>query len=655
MFCNIIITRPFDQIFTYKLKKGQTVEKGSIVSIPFGKSGNQIGMVESIFRKKLTNNDYKIKEVETVFESVILNSNIIKFIYWISDYTLSPIGLVLKLFLINEKIINFTISEKKEYFFSPENVKLNKDQKESIVLINKLLLHPTSPLVLEGVTGSGKTEVFFEAIEVIIKKKQQVLIMVPEISLAPQLETRFLKRFGFLPDIWHSKISEKKRKDIWHRSYQGEPVVVIGTRSSLFLPFKNLGLIVVDEEHDSSYKQEDNIRYQARDLAVVRAQIDKTLIILSSATPSLETQNNIQKKKYKHVYLASQFSGIKLPPIELIDLQQNKLEKNKWISKKIIDELDSCLYKHEQALLFLNRRGYSPLSLCIECGHRYQCEQCTSWLVMHQEKKRLLCHHCGTIYPIVKNCPKCLVKDSIKLIGPGVERIEEELKSIFPKNSIGIMSSDNANTPNKVKKIIDDFENKKTDILVATQIMAKGYDFPNLLFVGVIDADSGLLGGDMRAIEKTYNLLQQVSGRAGRSRKQGKVFIQTYYPKQPVIQSLQKRDRKKFVEQSLKDREDFMIPPFGFMTALIISGSSKEKTEMYGKKIIQSSKTPENITILGPVEAPIFLLRGQYRFRILIKGDNRKILNKFTRFILQKSPLPPKIKIVVDVDPYSFM
>ena len=655
MFCNVIITRPFDQRFTYKLKKGQRVIEGSIVKVPFGKSKNQIGMVESVFKSKTNNNNYEIKEIEKVFDSIILSKNIIKFIFWISDYTLSPIGLVLKLFIINEKIIDFSINRNNRNSFFLDKVRLNNDQKKAVLVINKMLFKPVLPLVLEGVTGSGKTEVFFEAIENVIKKNQQALIMVPEISLTPQLENRFLIRFGFLPNVWHSKISEKKRKEIWHRCYLGDSMIIVGARSSLFLPFKNLGLIVVDEEHDASYKQEDNIRYQARDLAIVRAQIDKALIILSSATPSLETQNNVNKKKYKHVFLASQFSGISLPPIELIDLKQNKLEKDKWISNKIYKELHNCLMKKEQALLFLNRRGYSPLSLCIECGYRYQCKQCTSWLVMHHGKKRLLCHHCGSIYSIDPNCPKCLTEDSIKLIGPGVERLEEELKLLFPLKSIGIMSSDNANTPIKIKKIINDFENRKIDILVATQIMAKGYDFPNLSFVGVIDADTGLIGGDMRAIERTYNLLQQVSGRAGRSKQQGKVFIQTYYPDQPVIVSLQKRDRKKFVEQALKDREIFLIPPFGFMTALILSGSSKAITEMYGRKIIQVSKMPDNISILGPVEAPIFLLRGKYRFRILIKGNNRKILNKFTRFLVQKCPTPSSIKLVIDVDPYSFM
>ena len=655
MFCNVIVTRPFDQVFTYKLQKGHVVEKGSIVNVPFGKSKKQIGMVVNIFNNLSSNINYEIKEIQDVFESITLSNDIIKFIQWISDYTLSPVGLVLKLFLLNEKIINFKIDEIKKNHFSPTKVSLNQDQKKASTLIKKLLFKKSAPIVLEGVTGSGKTEVFFEIIESVIYKKQQILIMVPEISLTPQLETRFLKRFGFLPDIWHSKISEKKRKIVWHQAYTGQPMIVIGARSSLFLPFKKLGLIVVDEEHDVSYKQEDVIRYHARDLAIVRAKIDNATIILSSATPSLETQNNINKNKYKHVFLSSQYSGLELPPIKLIDLKKNKLDKDKWISNIIYQELENCLEKKEQALLFLNRRGYSPLSLCIECGYRYQCEQCTSWLVMHNEKKRLLCHHCGSIYPIEPKCPKCLTEDSIKLIGPGVERLQEELKLLFPKKSIGIMSSDNANTPNKIKAIIDDFENKKIDILVATQIMAKGYDFPNLSFVGVIDADTGLLGGDMRAIERTYNLLQQVSGRAGRSKQRGKVFIQTYFPEQPVIKSLQRRDRKTFVEQSLKDREEFLIPPFGFMTAIIISSSSKTKTEMYGRALVQSVKPPENINILGPVEAPIFLLRGQYRYRLLIKGNSRKLLNNFTKFLLKKCPTPTSLRLVVDVDPYSFM
>ena len=655
MYCNVIVTRPFDHAFTYRIKNNQKVKIGSVVSVPFGKKKDQLGMVYELINQPDKRETFAIKEIGYIFDKIVLNKNIIQFIKWVSDYTLAPIGLVVKLFVINDKIISHNYVTEDDNLFNPNPVKLNKDQTKAADTINKFISQSTAPIVLEGVTGSGKTEVYFDAIERAIKKKQQALIMLPEISLTPQLEERFHHRFGFLPDVWHSKISDKKRKNIWHHCYHGKPVIIIGARSSLFLPFQNLGLIVVDEEHDASYKQEDNIRYQARDLAVVRAGIEKFSIILSSATPSLETQNNINKKKYTHVFLPSQFSGLALPKIELVDLQKTKLEKDKWISSKIYSELKNCIDKKEQALLFLNRRGYSPLSLCIECGYRHQCEQCTSWLVMHHNKKRLLCHHCGTIYQIQSTCPQCAAEDSIKLIGPGVERLAEELKFLFSNKSIGIMSSDNANTPNKIKKIIDDFDNKKIDILVATQIMSKGYHFPNLSFVGVIDADSGLMGGDIRAIERTYNLLQQVSGRAGRSNKMGKAYIQTYFPNQPVIQSLQKRDRKTFVEQSLKDREAFQIPPFGHMTALIISGSSKSKTEIYAGNLSRAHKIENNLSVLGPVEAPIFLLRGQYRFRLLIKGNSRKILNKFTRKIIKLCPPPPTIKLLVDVDPYSFV
>jgi len=655
MYCNIIVTRPFDHTFTYRIKNNQKVKVGSIVIVPFGKKKDQLGMVYELTDQIDNYETFTIKEIGDIYDRITLNKSIIQFIRWVSDYTLAPIGLVLKLFLINEKIISHDFVTKDDNLFNPIPIKLNNDQTKAADRINQFISQSITPIVLEGVTGSGKTEVYFEAVERAIKKQQQALIMLPEISLTPQLEERFHQRFGFLPDVWHSKISDKKRKNIWHHCYNGKSTIVIGARSSLFLPFKNLGLIVVDEEHDASYKQEDNIRYQARDLAVVRAGIEKFPIILSSATPSLETQNNINKKKYNHVFLPSQFSGLALPEIELVDLQKTKLEKDKWISSKIYLELKNCIAKKEQALLFLNRRGYSPLSLCIECGYRHQCEQCTSWLVMHHNKKRLLCHHCGTIYQIQSTCPQCSAEDSIKLIGPGVERLAEELKLLFSNKNIGIMSSDNANTPKKIKKITNDFDSKKIDILVATQIMSKGYHFPNLSFVGIIDADSGLMGGDIRAIERTYNLLQQVSGRAGRSKQMGKVYIQTYFPEQPVIQSLQKRDRKTFVEQLLKDREAFQIPPFGHMTALIISGSSKAKTETYAGNLSRAHKIENNVSIMGPVAAPIFLLRGQYRFRLLIKGNSRKTLNKFTRKIIELCPPPSSIQLLVDVDPYSFV
>ena len=354
-------------------------------------------------------------------------------------------------------------------------------------------------------------------------------------------------------------------------------------------------------------------------------------------------------------FLSKQYSGLPLPQISLVDLSKNKLEKNQWISSLLKKEIEKCLSNKEQALIFLNRRGYSPLSLCVECGYRHQCSQCSSWLVMHQQKKRLLCHQCGSIEEMSFNCPKCLAKDSIKFIGPGVERIAEELTQSFPDKVISVMSSDLINSPKKIKELIDKFSNKEIDIIVATQIMAKGYDFPNLSLVGVIDADAGLFGGDMRAIEKTYNMLQQVSGRAGRSQQTGNVIIQTYYPEQPIIQSLQQRDRTSFVQQALLEREQFNIPPFGFMTSIIISGPSKGNVEKISQQLVYFRKYSEEFSVLGPVEAPINLLKGQFRYRILLKGKSRKNLNIFTKKMVSSVKIPSAVRVVIDVDPYTFM
>jgi len=650
MYYNVIVAKPFDQVFTYEAEDNK-LKLGQLVIIPFGKI-MEVGIIIEI---DVTKPDYKIKKINKILSGIQFNEINLKFLKWVSDYTLAPRGSVLKLFTINKDIISYQRDDKILNEPSFKSTILNDEQnkvKEDIIKIQK---SSNKPVVLEGVTGSGKTEVYFDLIESEIKKSKQILIMVPEISLTPQLENRFKERFGIDINIWHSKITPKRRKEIWHKCYEGEPLVVIGARSSLFLPFNNLGLTVIDEEHDSSYKQEDNIRYQARDLAVVKANFEKNKLILASATPSLETINNINNKKYHHVFLSKQYSGLPLPQISLVDLSKNKLEKNTWISALLKTEIDNCLSNKEQALIFLNRRGYSPLSLCVECGYRHQCSQCSSWLVMHQQKKRLLCHQCGSIEEMSFNCPKCLAKDSIKFIGPGVERIAEELTQSFPDKVVNVMSSDLINSPKKIKELIDKFSNKKIDIIVATQIMAKGYDFPNLSLVGVIDADAGLFGGDMRAIEKTYNMLQQVSGRAGRSQQTGKVIIQTYYPEQPIIQSLQQRDRTSFINQALMEREEFNIPPFGFMTSIIISGSSKANVEKISQQLVYFRKYSEECNVLGPVEAPINLLKGQFRYRILLKGKSRKNLNVFTKKMVSSVKIPTAVKVIIDVDPYTFM
>ncbi len=651
MLYDVVVTRPFDKVFTYSSTNEQ-LEIGQVVLVPFGKK-IEAGI---IWKKNVKNPGYEIKEVTKICNDLVLQNSSIDFINWIASYTLAPLGAVLKLFLINNDIVEFD-KEKLDSFNNtePSLVTLSEEQANSFKEITQSFNKSNKPVLLEGVTGSGKTEVYFEIIDKFLKEKKQILIMVPEISLTPQLETRVKKRFGMEVCLWHSKITKKNRKKIWHKCFAGDPVIVIGARSSLFLPFTNLGLIVVDEEHDSSYKQEDNIRYQARDLAVVRAKIEKNFILLASATPSLETINNVKIKKYNQVYLSKQFSGTPLPEISIIDLNKNKLDKDKWISQSIIDSISQCLENKEQTLIFLNRRGYSPLTLCNSCGFRYECDQCSSWMVMHQHKKVFLCHQCGTIKKLNLDCPQCNEKDSIKFVGPGVERVAEELKEFFPGKNISIMSSDNVNTPNKIKKFITDINNKDIDIIVATQIMAKGYDFPNLSLVGIVDADAGLFGGDPRAIEKTFNLLQQVGGRAGRGKKIGKVFLQTYFPDQEIIKSIQLREREAFIEKALEERKNFNIPPFGFMTSIIISSHTKALVLKHASRLAQQGQNSENIKILGPVEAPISLLRGQYRYRILLKSKSRKNLNKFTKKIVEKTKLPSSIKIIIDVDPYSFM
>ncbi|MDC3021953.1 primosomal protein N' [Pelagibacteraceae bacterium] len=651
MLYDVVVTRPFDKVFTYSSTNEQ-LEIGQVVLVPFGKK-IEAGI---IWKKNVKNPGYEIKEVTKICNDLILQNSSIDFINWITSYTLAPLGAVLKLFLINNDIVEFD-KKKLDSFNSnePSLVTLSEEQENSFKEITQSFNKSNKPVLLEGVTGSGKTEVYFEIIDNFLKKKKQILIMVPEISLTPQLETRVKKRFGMEVCLWHSKITKKNRQKIWHQCFAGDPFIVIGARSSLFLPFTNLGLIIVDEEHDSSYKQEDNIRYQARDLAVVRAKIEKNFILLASATPSLETINNVKIKKYDQVYLSKQFSGTPLPEISIIDLNKDKLDKDKWISQSIIDSISQCLDNKEQTLIFLNRRGYSPLTLCNSCGFRYECDQCSSWMVMHQHKKVFLCHQCGTIKKLNLDCPQCNEKDSIKFVGPGVERIAEELKEFFPGKNIAIMSSDNVNTPNKIKKFITDINNKDIDIIVATQIMAKGYDFPNLSLVGIVDADAGLFGGDPRAIEKTFNLLQQVGGRAGRGKKIGKVFLQTYFPNQEIIKSIQLREREAFIEKALEERKNFNIPPFGFMTSIIISSHTKALALKYASILAQQDQNSENIKILGPVEAPISLLRGQYRYRILLKSKSRKNLNKFTKKIVEKTKLPSSVKLIIDVDPYSFM
>ncbi len=658
MYCQVIVPIPFEKEFTYICPKDLLLKEGDVVLVPFGKRKEEIAIVSKVFKRNKSNISIKhLKTVKKTINNINLKSSIFEFLKWVSDYTLYPKGLILKMILSNKKIVSYQIKNtdeiKKNYI--SKKINLNLEQKNIFDSIKRNLYKKHKTIVLEGVTGSGKTEVYFKAIQHILNLDLQVLILLPEISLTPQIEKRFLIHFGFSPDVWHSKISESKKCKIWHRCYLGRSKIIIGARSSLFLPFKNLGLIIVDEEHDISYKQEDGVRYHGRDMAIVRSKFENIPIILSTATPSIETYFNIFNKKYNHVFLSKQYSGYDLPNINLVNLKKENLEKNSWISHKIIKEIKNCIKNKEQSLLFLNRRGYSPLTICGSCGYRFQCNYCSSWLVMHSVKKILSCHHCGFTISIKEECPNCKSTNSLKYIGPGIERVAEELYSKFPNSKIEIMSSENMNTPNKIKKIIDRIENKQIDILVGTQILAKGYHFPNLSLVGVLDADAGLMGGDLRASEHTFNLLQQVSGRAGRTKSIGKVFIQTYFIENLLITSLISRDRELFLKRVLLERKQFNLPPFSCLIAIIISGTSKANTLNFSQKIVKKFQIKKDISILGPVEAPLFLLRGKFRYRILIKGNKRRELNAFAKNWLKDIPIPRNIRVIIDVDPYSFM
>ncbi|MBI29219.1 MAG: Primosomal protein N' [Alphaproteobacteria bacterium MarineAlpha5_Bin11] len=658
MYCKIIVPVPVNKEFIYRCKKDMSIKKGDIVLVPFGHKSEELGLVSSIIKENQIDPSIKnIKYIKSSVHNLNFNSNIFEFIKWVSDYTLNSRGSILKMVLPNKNIVNYDFKSEKE---DSENsnlqlAKLNNEQKLAFNLINKNINNSQQTIVLEGVTGSGKTEVYFQVIDLILKNNLQSLIMLPEISLTPQIEKRFLERFGFVPDIWHSKISAKKKKEIWHRCFNGISKIIIGARSSLFLPFKKLGLIVVDEEHDVSYKQEDGARYHARDMAIVKSVIEKIPIILSTATPSIETFYNVKTGRYKHVFLPKQYSGADLPKIDLINLKKENLPTNSWISKIIIENISNCLKNDEQSLIFLNRRGYAPLTICSSCGSRIQCNNCSSWLVMHNQRKILLCHHCGHTKSLTENCKKCNSSKDLKYVGPGIERVAEELHNYFPSAKIEIISSDNMNTENKIKKLINRMESREIDILVGTQIVAKSYHFPSLSFVGIIDADAGLVGGDLRAPENTYNLMQQVSGRAGRSTKIGKVCIQTYFNQNPLIKSLQNRSREFFLEQTLLERRKFNLPPYGCLLAIIVSGKSKLALQVFIKEMTKCYPKTENVLPLGPVEAPLFLLRGKYRYRFLIKGKKRSELNRFAKNWLQKLPVPGSIRLIIDVDPFSFI
>ncbi len=513
-----------------------------------------------------------------------------------------------------------------------------------------------SVTLLDGVTGSGKTEVYFEAVAEALRQDRQALILLPEIALTGQFLSRFERRFGVRPVEWHSQISPKRRTRAWREVASGEAKIVIGARSGLFLPFRDLGLLVVDEEHDGAYKQDDRVPYNARDMGVVRGHISAFPVVLASATPSIESRVNVESGRYQRVELPERASGAEMPQITPIDMRRDSPERGRWLSSTLVKALTGALEDKAQSLLFLNRRGYAPLTLCRTCGHRFQCPDCSAWLVEHRSRKRLICHHCGHSERVPDVCPSCDKPDTLVACGPGVERVAEEVSDLFPEAKVLVLSSDLPGGQERVSREMRAIEQGEVDIVVGTQLVAKGHNFPLMRLVGVVDADLGLANGDPRAAERTFQLLAQVTGRAGRITGKGRGFLQTYAPEHPVIQALLTGDQDAFYAQEIEARRGAGLPPFGRMAALVISGPQHGPTERFARELARCAPKEADVRILGPAEAALALVRGRHRFRLLTLTSRKTDLQGYLRHWLASGPQPKGgIRLQVDVDPQNFL
>lgn len=512
-----------------------------------------------------------------------------------------------------------------------------------------------TPFLLDGVTGSGKTECYFEAVAEAIRQKRQVLVLLPEIALTENFLRRFEARFGVPPVLWHSSLKQSERRRAWRAIVNGEAQVVVGARSALFMPYKALGLIVVDEAHEVSFKQDDGVRYNARDVAVIRARFEQIPVILASATPALESLQLAEAGVYEKIDLPARFGGAELPAIEVLDLRQEAPPRGHWLAPRLVAELRDRLDRGEQSLLFLNRRGYAPLTLCRHCGYRFQCPNCSAWLVEHRLSRRLACHHCGHETGLPEECPECHTGDCLVACGPGVERIADEVAEILPEARLALVTSDTLNSPEKIGAFVAAAEGKAIDVIIGTQLVTKGYHFPELTLVGVVDADLGLEGGDLRAGERTYQQIAQVAGRAGRGEKPGTVLIQTRHPEAAVIAALAAGDRDAFYEAEAEARKEAGAPPFGRWAAIIVSSEDEAEAREAARAVGGARPNLPDVLVLGPAPAPLSLLRGRYRYRLLINARRSAQVQDVIRDWLAKLTFPQGVRVAVDIDPYSFV
>ncbi|RZO47990.1 MAG: primosomal protein N' [Candidatus Pelagibacterales bacterium] len=648
----VLFPKIFDYPFTYKSEISESLKSGDFVKAPFG-STEITGVIWPYEQR--TSKKFKIKKISKKINVKNLNSSMIEFISWFSKYNLVPLGMSLKMCLLNKDVVEKVFDKefnKYKIKSRNNNFLLNAEQKKSLTFIRNIGSN-YNVAVLEGVTGSGKTLVYFKRIKDFVDKGFQSLILLPEIALTNQFSRRFKEFFGSDPAIWHSGTSKKNKSIIWKGVTEGKIKIVIGARSSLFLPFKNLGIVIVDEEHDASYKQDEGISYNARDMAITRASLEKIPILLVTSIPSVETYNNILNKKYFITKITKRYKQASLPNIEIINLQNEVLNKNSWIANKTISSVNKHLEKGDQILFFLNRRGYAPFVVCKKCGFKFQCPNCAINLNYHKKLNKLLCHYCGHKSLLLRDC-KDNKKCELLFCGPGVERIFAELKGIYPNKKIEIFSSDTLKKNKSTNTLLKKVEKKKIDILVGTQLLSKGFHFPKLNCIVVVDANFSSHGYDLRSAEKNVQLYHQLSGRAGREGNISTIFFQTYTPDDEVLLNISKNDPHAFLQKELLLRKEKKLPPFYRLISLIISG--KDELLIMKFAIDIKSKLPKinKVNILGPVLAPIIKLKKKYRCRMLIRYPKDLFIQKYLSQSLNKIKNIPGIKLEVDVDPINF-
>lgn len=714
----VLIPMPLPEAFDYEAPEGMALEPGDLVAVPLGP--RQItGAVLSV--REVPGLNRPLKPVLRLYDEPRLPPTTLEFVQWAARYAVDAPGMALGIALrgaraakpkpervvvvtgrppsrrtparekvlaeagggplsptalaaragvsagvvkglIDDGALAIALREVSLAYEPPDltlpGAVLNDSQAAAAAALKSMLAEGgLQAALLDGVTGSGKTEVYLEAAAAVMAAdpEAQVLVLLPEIALTQKVIERFTQRFGAEPGEWHSAVTPPRRRRVWEAVARGQCRIVVGARSALFLPFPNLRLIIVDEEHDGSYKQEDGFVYQGRDLAVARAKIEGAGIILASATPSLETLFNAEAGRYRWLRLRARHGAAVLPEVGLIDMRETPPEQGRWLSPPLVQAMGETLARGEQSLLFLNRRGYAPVVLCKACGERLCSPDSQSWLVEHRYTGRLVCHLTGFSMAKPQACPHCGAKDSLVSIGPGVERVEEEARSLFPEARIAVFSSDTVFGATEARELIERMERGEIDIMVATQAAAKGHNFPGLTLVGVVDADLSLRGGDLRAGERTYQLLAQVAGRAGRAERPGRALLQTWAPEHGVMHALKAQDRDAFVEAEMGEREAAGLPPFGRLASIILTGTNPEALETYAKALAAAVPNAEGLEVYGPADAPLALIRGRRRKRFLVRADRTVDLQAFLATWRARARPPSSVRVTIDVDPYSFL